>query len=289
LPGIFAILKEKKNTMKKMLGMGILIALITSSCGTQKEKIKGDRDVISVNGSLQTGINTISVDDAIEVELVQARSNDYILTTDRNLVSVVDFKVVDSVLTISTNMEVTSAKELSVYLKLQNPQHIILKNDSKLETPGQLEVPDFSVTAGASSRIDANLTATNARINLRENASGQLNIKSEKLALKMSDRTDVKGKINTQIAEFTMSGSSEFNPRGKTNELNLALTGKADYKGDDFDVENAAVTLSDRSAAAVSADESLSVYAQDKAVINVYGKPNINVKALNDDAQINKK
>ena len=264
--------------MKKMLGMGILIALITSSCGTQKEKIKGDRDVISVNGSLQTGINTISVDDAIEVELVQARSNDYILTTDRNLVSVVDFKVVDSVLTISTNMEVTSAKEL-----------IILKNDSKLETPGQLEVPDFSVTAGTSSRIEANLTATNTRIHLRENASGQLNIRSERLALKMSDRTDVKGKITTQIADFTMSGSSEFNPRGKTNELNLALTGKADYKGDDFDVENAAVTLSDRSAAAVSADESLSVYAQDKAVINVYGKPNINVKALNDDAQINKK
>ena len=33
-----------------MLGMGILIAFIASSCGTQKEKIKGDRDVISVNG-----------------------------------------------------------------------------------------------------------------------------------------------------------------------------------------------------------------------------------------------
>ena len=275
--------------MKKLVGLGVVCALILSSCGANKSKIKGDRDVISVNGTLQTGINTIEIDDEIQVELVQAQSNDYILTTDRNLVSVVDFKVTDSVLRISTNMEVTSAKALSVYLKLQNPKHVILKNDSDLETPGQIEVPEFTVTAASSSEIDVNLTTTKSQINLRENAKGQLNIRTEQLEVKMSDRTDLKGKFTAQSAQVNMGGSAEFNPRGKTASLNLALTGKADYKGDDFDSKNTSATLSDRSNAAVSAEESLSVFAQDKAVINVYGKPDISVKALNDDAQINKK
>ena len=275
--------------MKKLVGLGVVCALILSSCGANKSKIKGDRDVISVNGTLQTGINTIEIDDEIQVELVQAQSNDYILTTDRNLVSVVDFKVTDSVLRISTNMEVTSAKALTVYLKLQNPKHVILKNDSDLETPGQIEVPEFTVTAASSSEIDVNLTTTKSQINLRENANGQLNIRTEQLEVKMSDRTDLRGKFTAQSARVTMGGSAEFNPRGKTASLNLALTGKADYKGDDFDSKNASATLSDRSNAAVSAEESLSVFAQDKAVINVYGKPDISVKALNDDAQINKK
>ena len=275
--------------MKKLVGLGVVCALILSSCGANKSKIKGDRDVISVNGTLQTGINTIEIDDEIQVELVQAQSNDYILTTDRNLVSVVDFKVTDSVLRISTNMEVTSAKALTVYLKLQNPKHVILKNDSDLETPGQIEVPEFTVTAASSSEIDVNLTTTKSQINLRENANGQLNIRTEQLEVKMSDRTDLRGKFTAQSAQVTMGGSAEFDPRGKTASLNLALTGKADYKGDDFDSKNASATLSDRSTAAVSAEESLSVFAQDKAVINVYGKPDISVKALNDDAQINKK
>jgi len=275
--------------MKKLVGLGVVCALILSSCGANKSKIKGDRDVISVNGTLQTGINTIEIDDEIQVELVQAQSNDYILTTDRNLVSVVDFKVTDSVLRISTNMEVTSAKALTVYLKLQNPKHVILKNDSDLETPGQIEVPEFTVTAASSSEIDVNLTTTKSQINLRENAKGQLNIRTEQLEVKMSDRTDLKGKFTAQSAQVNMGGSAEFNPRGKTASLNLALTGKADYKGDDFDSKNTSATLSDRSNAAVSAEESLSVFAQDKAVINVYGKPDISVKALNDDAQINKK
>ena len=275
--------------MKKLVGLGVVCALILSSCGANKSKIKGDRDVISVNGTLQTGINTIEIDDEIQVELVQAQSNDYILTTDRNLVSVVDFKVTDSVLRISTNMEVTSSKALSVYLKLQNPKHVILKNDSDLETPGQIEVPEFTVTAASSSEIDVNLTTTKSQINLRENAKGQLNIRTEQLEVKMSDRTDLRGKFTAQSAQVTMGGSAEFNPRGKTASLNLALTGKSDYKGDDFDSKSASATLSDRSTAAVSAEESLSVFAQDKAIINVYGKPDISVKALNDDAQINKK
>lgn len=275
--------------MKKLVGLGVVCALILSSCGANKSKIKGDRDVISVNGTLQTGINTIEIDDEIQVELVQAQSNDYILTTDRNLVSVVDFKVTDSVLRISTNMEVTSSKALSVYLKLQNPKHVILKNDSDLETPGQIEVPEFTVTAASSSEIDVNLTTTKSKINLRENARGQLNIRTEQLEVKMSDRTDLRGKFTAESAQVTMGGSAEFNPRGKTASLNLALTGKTDYKGDDFDSKSASATLSDRSTAAVSAEESLSVFAQDKAIINVYGKPDISVKALNDDAQINKK
>ena len=275
--------------MKSIFGLGITLALLTTSCGAQQSKIKGDRDVISVNGSLQTGINTIEVDDAIEVELVQARSNDYVLTTDRNLVSVVDFKVKDSVLHINTNMKITRSKKLAVYLKLQNPKHIVLKGDSDLKTPGQIEVPYFTATASSGSQIDLNVTSDKTRISLSENAGGEVNTKTENLEIKMTGRTDLDGKYTATETLITMSDNAEFNPRGKSETLNLTLTGKADYKGDDFDIEEATTTLSDRSNAAISASGKLAVSAQDKAVVTIYGKPEINVKALNDDAQINKK
>jgi len=275
--------------MKNIFGLGITLALLTTSCGAQQSKIKGDRDVISVNGNLQTGINTIEVDNDIEVELVQAKSNDYVLTTDRNLISVVDFKVKDSVLYISTNMKITNSKKLEVYLKMQNPQNIILKGDSDLKTPGQIEVPYFSATTSSSSQIDLNITSQKTRITLSENAGGEVNTKTQDLEIKMSGRTDLDGKFTATETFLTMADNAEFNPRGKSENLNLTLTGKADYKGDDFDIEEAMITLSDRSNAAISASDKLAVFAQDKATVNVYGKPQINVKALNDDAQINKK
>ncbi|RXG13315.1 putative autotransporter adhesin-like protein [Leeuwenhoekiella aestuarii] len=275
--------------MKNIFGLGITLALLTTSCGAQQSKIKGDRDVISVNGTLQTGINTIEVDNDIEVELVQAKSNDYILTTDRNLISVVDFKVKDSVLHINTNMKITRSKKLEVYLKLQNPQHIVLKGDSDLKTPGQIEVPYFTATAMSDSQIDLNITSKKTRINLSEKAGGEVNTKTRELEIKMSGRTDLDGKFTATETFLTMSDNSEFNPRGKSETLNLTLTGKADYKGDDFDIKEAMLTLSDRSSSGISASDKLMVSAQDNAIVNVYGKPEINVKALNDDAQINKR
>ena len=275
--------------MKNIFGLGMTLALLTTSCGAQQSKIKGDRDVISVNGNLQTGINTIEVDNGIEVELVQAKSNDYVLTTDRNLISVVDFKVKDSVLHINTNMKITRSKKLEVYLKMQNPQHIILKGDSDLDTPGQIEVPYFSVMAKSSSQIDLNITSQKTRINLSEKSGGEVNTKTQDLEIKMTGRTDLDGKYTAGETFSKMVANAEFNPRGKSNTLNLTLTGKADYRGDEYDTKEAIISLSDRSNAKISATDKLAVSAQDKATVNVYGKPEINVKALNDDAQINKK
>ena len=76
----------------KLLMLAVLA--VTTSCSAQN-KIKGDKDVMSIVGKLESGINTIEVGEGIELELAQSPNNSYILTTDRNLVTVIDFKVTD--------------------------------------------------------------------------------------------------------------------------------------------------------------------------------------------------
>ncbi|MDP5043596.1 MAG: DUF2807 domain-containing protein, partial [Leeuwenhoekiella sp.] len=75
----------------------LAVTTILTSCSAQN-KIKGDKDVMSIVGKLESGINTVEIGEGIELELAQSPNNSYILTTDRNLVSVIDFKVTDSVL-----------------------------------------------------------------------------------------------------------------------------------------------------------------------------------------------
>ncbi|RXG29933.1 GIN domain-containing protein [Leeuwenhoekiella marinoflava] len=143
--------------------------------------------------------------------------------------------------------------------------------------------------AKSSSQIDLNITSQKTRINLSEKSGGEVNTKTQDLEIKMTGRTDLDGKYTAGETLLTMADNAEFNPRGKSNTLNLTLTGKADYRGDEYDTKEAIISLSDRSNAKISATDKLAVSAQDKATVNVYGKPEINVKALNDDAQINKK
>ena len=270
----------------KLLMLAVLA--VTTSCSAQN-KIKGDKDVMSIVGKLESGINTVEVGEGIELELAQSPNNSYILTTDRNLVSVIDFKVTDSVLVIKPNMRITAAKELKVYLKLDNPQHIILKKDAEFGSPGLLEVADFSLTAYDSSKFEFKLNSSNTSFNLMGNSGGDCRLNTKKFNLKMADRTDLKGDYNAEEVTFTLADNSEFSPRGKTNTLQLTSSGKSDYNGSRFESKDGYVTLSGRTETEVYASNNLKVYAQDKARVKAYGKGDIKMEALKDDASIEKK
>ena len=259
-----------------------------TSCSAQK-KIKGDKDVISVNGNLTTGINTVEVGEGIELELAQSNINNYVLTTDRNLTSVIQFEVRDSVLRIMPSMRITRSKELNVYLKLQNPQHIILNDNTKFESPGMINAPDFTITARESSDFKFKLRSEKARFNLSGNANGSATVSTGNLDIKMSGRTDLKGDFDATSSVFTLKDNAEFQPEGKTETLNLTSSDRGDYKGRRFEAEEASLTLSGRTATAINTSENLTLFAQDKANISSYGKGEISINALKDDAAIEKK
>lgn len=267
----------------------VLSTSLLTSCGSSQEKIKGDKDVISVSEDLPYGINTIEVSNDIEVRIVKAKSDDYILTTDRNLVSVVDFDVRDSILRIKTNMNVTSKREMGVYIKLIDPRHIIIHDDAEVRTPGHIESPAFSVTADKDSKFDLNITAARAKVNMRDNSTGELSLKGDKIALNMSGRTDLKGDFSFKESMFTMKDRAEFTPKGKSELFTLITEAKADFKGRKFEVQEADATLSSSSNATVDVAKALSIFAKDDSKIEIYGNPEVNVKALNDKAEIIKK
>ena len=271
------------KTFALITGMAIL-----TSCSAQK-KIKGDKDVISVNGNLTTGINTIEVGEGIELELAQSNINNYILTTDRNLTSVIQFTVKDSVLQIKPSMRITSAKELHVYLKLQNPQHIILNDNTKLESPGMINVPDFSLIAREDSDFEFKLRSEEARFNLSGNAKGDVTVSTGKLDVKMTGRTNLKGDFDARDTTVTLADNAEFDVDGKSETLNLISSDRGDFEGRKFETEKAKITLSNRTKTEVNASESLTVFAVDKSSIFSYGKGEIAIDALSHDASIEKK
>lgn len=281
--GIFV----KINFMKRIFLMATVLALITS-CSAQN-KVKGDRDVISVNGTLKTGINTVEIGDDFELELVQSTSNEYTLTTDRNLTTVIDFQVKDSVLIIRPTSKITNSKEMKVYLKLQNPQHIILKGNAELESNGMINVPNFTLTARESSRFDFKLKSGKVWLNLSGKARGESVISTGNLDIKMTDRTGFKGDFDATNTKVNLSDNSELQVKGKTDHLDLTGANSAGYKGRKFEADDANVTLSGRTSTEIYTKDNLDVYAQDKASVESYGKGEISMNALKGDASITKK
>lgn len=273
--------------MKRHIVFTLALGILTS-CSAQK-KMKGDKDVITVNGNLTTGINTVEIGEGVELEMAQSNINNYVLTTDRNLTSVIKFEVHDSVLRIIPSVRITSSKELHVYLKLQNPQHIILNDNTKFESPGMITVPDFSLIAREDSHFELKLKSEQTRFNLSGNAKGDVTVSTGKLDIKMNGRTDLQGDFDASESFITLDDNAEFEPEGKSKMLDLTCSGRGDYKGRKFQTDVATVTLSGRTSSAINVNDDLTVFAQDKASIASYGKGEISINALKDDAVIEKK
>ena len=85
--------------------ISIILLFFTCSCISSQEtqKIKGDREVVSVTQNLDQYFNALEITDNISVVLISGTVNSYTLTADQNLQDIVKFTIVNKVLKISTS------------------------------------------------------------------------------------------------------------------------------------------------------------------------------------------
>ncbi|GAA0873089.1 hypothetical protein GCM10009117_22360 [Gangjinia marincola] len=275
--------------MKKFI-LALFSILLLVSCGsTKKAKIEGNKEVVTVSNNIQGSFNSVEISDDIKVKMKQGFTDNYVLTTDENLVSVVQFKVVDSVLRIYTTQRITKSKELNVYLTAQNLEYISLRNDSRFESDGLLTTDFLSVTGSGGSQIEIDIETTQFNLNLKDNSLVEVDGKAENIDFYLTDRSDVKGELDIDTGSINLQESAEFDMEGKANEVSLTIAGGTHYNGTDFELKTAQLTALDKSEVNVLVSDNVTVYAKDKTTINLYGRPEVTVKTLSDRATINKK
>lgn len=99
--------------MKKIILMLILAICVSNVFAQKKEKLKGNKIVTDVFNTLE-GFNAVDIGDNLKVTISQAGNNGYHLMADENLVSDINFQVIDSVLKIYTTSNIVSKKNLKL-------------------------------------------------------------------------------------------------------------------------------------------------------------------------------
>ncbi|NNC60934.1 MAG: DUF2807 domain-containing protein, partial [Eudoraea sp.] len=107
------------------ISIAILLLLMSSVLIAQKKpKIQGNKEVIQVSRDIQGTFNALEIDDGLEVNLNPGAKNGFIMDLDANLVDIVQFYVVDSVLRVYTTHNITSKKKLDIYLSVSYLEHL---------------------------------------------------------------------------------------------------------------------------------------------------------------------
>jgi hypothetical protein len=275
--------------MRRLL---ILLVLLITTVGVAQKlpKIKGSGIVELMEVSITEPFNAIEVDGDIDVELIQGGENGYSIETDDNLIEVVQFTISDSTLAVSLTHRITKKKKFIVTIKSSDIAVIDLKNEARLESNRTLKGNDLTIVGGNGTKFDLDVEYTNdVAIELYSNAEGELKSKSLNNHIKLDDRASLKMYTVTDSIHINTTDNSRLTLDGSAEAATISCKENAKIMAKEAALKNVDITLSESSDAFINAKETITLYAQDTSVLELYGDPEITVSGLKNKAKILKK
>ena len=274
--------------MKNKFILATLLLATTIVFAQKKDKISGNKIVVDVFKTLE-GFNKLQIEDNLKVNIAQTLDNGYHLKTDENLVEVVRFEVIDSVLRIYSLMKITSSKKLEIALTFRNLEEITLLNDSELTSTSKLTLPELQFTASDDAKFDLDITTETAMLFLNNGTKGDLLLKGNKVKMILNENAYLKGDLVSDELEITVNKRADLDLSGDVTHLQLTATGSSDIKAKKLRTTYANLNGSNSADIYINTTKELELYMQGKSDVYVYGNPEIKVTGMNDKSKIIKK
>ncbi|NNJ88319.1 MAG: DUF2807 domain-containing protein [Eudoraea sp.] len=275
--------------MKKTLIFLFAIGLCSISYAQNKPKIKGNKEVTQVSRQILEDFNALEIDDGLKINISQGVENSYVLNTDSNLVDVLQFFVVDSILKVYTTNKIVSSKKLEITMSVKGLEHLILKNDADITGEGPFNSSRFYISGYNSSRMDLDIRAEDVTVALHRNAGGKLRITSENTTIVMNDRTDLKAYSVCDNIRVTVNNSADLDLDGDAEYAAFNLKKSSRLNARNMKVRSADLYTSNSADVYVNATKNLEVYAQGSSNVYVYGNPKLEIKGFTDRSKIIKR
>lgn len=268
-----------------------MILLLTFSCKAQKkDKIKGDREVISISEDIKDNFENIEISDNISVNLQKGLRTSYILTADRNLIEEVEIEVKNGTLKIYTKSNIGSSKKLEIYLSLKSFNSIIVNDDAIVKSSGKFEIEYLKVTMNNSSKIDLDLNVEKStEINLFDNSVGKLSLRSDDVLINMKNRTDLNAKLKSKNLEVNLEKSAAIKLDGEADDASYNVEDTSNLDAKKLKSRTAVLNSKNRTDIYINAAKTIEITAEGKSKIYIYGNPTIKINGFVDKSRIIKK
>ncbi|WCC46682.1 GIN domain-containing protein [Tenacibaculum finnmarkense] len=275
--------------MKKIILVVFSVMISTVVLAQDKQKIKGNKQVITTSKSIDKAFYKIEIDDALELSINQAAKNSYVLTTDKNLHEVINFVVIDSVLKIATTHKIARSKKLKIALDFVKLEKITLKNGAKIKGDGVFNSKVMHIDCYNSSEFELDLKAEEVTVNMLGKSKGALKIKATNTTFLMSDKARLEAHILADNVTAKLMNSADLSLEGEAKKASFSLKEAADMKAKEMKISELDVYTSGSADASIYAGKNLILYAEGKSEVAIYGKPTIELKGFKGTAKLFKK
>ena len=274
--------------MKKIISLMFSVMISTVVLAQDKQKIKGNKQIITTSHSIDKAFYKIEIDDALEVSMSQSDKNSYVLITDENLQDVINFVVIDSILKIETTHRIIRSKKPKISLNFVKLEKITLKNDAKIKGEGVFTSKVMHIDC-YSSVFDLDIKAAEVTVNMLQNSKGILKTKATNTTFLMSDKASLEAHVLADNITAKLMNSADLELEGTAKKATLSLKESTDIKAKEMKIIDIDLYISGSGDAIIYADKNLTLYADDKSKVELYGKPKIEIKGFKGTAKLFKK
>lgn len=274
----------------KKLTLLLLVSIISmASFSQKKEKIKGDKNVVTVNKGFEKGFTSIEIADNLKVKLTNSLINGYTLTADNNLHDDIIFTVSEGLLKIYTTSNIVSSKKLDITLSLNNLEHIYLKDDAELKSEKTFDSNAITIDAQNSSKFDLELKSKQVSIKMNSGAKGKLKLRADELVIALSDKANLEANINMNVTNASLANNAKLRLDGSSDKALFNLIDSSELDAKRMKASTVDVSTTKGSEVHIDARKNLSIDARDKSKVFIYSEPRIDIKKFTDKAELIKR
>jgi hypothetical protein len=276
--------------MKKTVLILVVMILTTPMILAQgDDKIKGNRNV-TIKQTYIDDFETIIVDGDFSIEIVYNSKPSVNIEADDNLHEVIQFNVVDGVLTFTETVRISSKKKLSITVNYGEAlKHIETKGAGEIRSLTSMELENVTLTTSDDSRAYLNIKASSFLYKSSGKSKTRLNLTADSTKVELNDNSKLDALINSKIADFDLYLRSDAVIEGTANTSVIRLDNSTNFNGAKFDVKTVNVSLEDTSDLTISATETISIAASGDSEIYLFGSPVITITKFEDTAKLQKK
>ena len=275
--------------MKKTYLLLILILISTVTWSQKKEKIKASK-IVTVSQKEIGNFDSLEIQDEIDVFLVKGSSCGIEIEADDNTHEVFEFKLSGSVLRIGLTHDISGAKKTSVRITYTDDfRMLVAKGEADVTALAEVKLNDITFKCYDQVRLFLNADCKNFTLIANDKSKVEINLKAEDAVVELSKNSNLKALINTTNLKCDMYQKSTAIIEGDSADLKLRLDNYSEFNGKKLNTKTASLLVEADSKNSVAVSTKMTLEASGKSETNLYGEGKVDLKKFTDQAVLFKK
>jgi hypothetical protein len=275
--------------LKSYITLVTLLFSTTLLFAQKTDKIKGS-GVIKITLKEIESFNSIEVEDNIIIDLEKGETSGIRIEADDNLHEIINCVVQNNVLIVSTSKEAHGFKKLSVRITYTDDLNLVTSKDEAIVNAIQeISVENITFKSRNKSKLFLNANVTNFNLQSDDKSKVELNLKSENAFIELSNNSSLKALINSAELKCDLYQKAIAIIEGDADNAFARLDNSSELNARNFNAKNIDITVEDTASCSVFAESNCTIETTDKAEINLYGNPTINIRKFSGEAKLFKK